>query len=70
MVRGHFFFGALDEYRIVLGKGGRELYLNPKINEGPLNYFMYPYAEVDGKALDWLAAQKELKYEVTFKAVE
>ncbi|MBE9532201.1 MAG: transglutaminase domain-containing protein [Proteobacteria bacterium] len=65
-----YYFGALDEYRIVLGRGGRELYLNPKIDDGPLNYFMYPYAEVDGKAVDWLAAQKELKYEITFKAGE
>lgn len=63
-----YFFGAVDEYRIALGKGGRELYLSPRIKDGPLNYFMYPYAEVDGKALDWLAAQTELKYRVTFKA--
>lgn len=65
-----YYFGALDEYRIVLGRGGRELYLSPEINDGPLNYFMYPYVEVDGKALNWLAAQKELKYEITFKAGE
>ncbi len=62
-----YFFGAVDESRIVLGRGGRELYLSPRINDGPLNYFMYPYAEVDGKALHWLAAQKELKYNITFK---
>lgn len=63
-----YFFGAVDEYRIVLGKGGRGIHLSPRISDGPLNYFMYPYAEVDGKALEWLAAQKELKYRITFKA--
>jgi hypothetical protein len=40
--------------------------LTPKQAGGPINYFMYPYAEVDGKPLEWLAAQKDLKYKVTF----
>jgi transglutaminase-like putative cysteine protease len=64
-----YFFGAVDEYRIVLGRGGRGHYLNPPQKDGPLNYFMYPYAEVDGKALEWLAAQKKLKYQITFKEI-
>lgn len=63
-----YYFGAVDEYRVALGRGGRGYYLNPRQNDGPLNYFMYPYAEVNGKGLDWLAAQKELKYKITFKA--
>lgn len=67
---GDYFFGAVDERRIVLGRGGRELYLNPRLKDDPLNYFMYPYAEVDGKALNWLAAQKELKYNITFKTMD
>ncbi len=62
-----FYFNGVDKYRISLSEGGRSLYLSPKQNDGPLNYFMYPYAEVDGKALEWLAAQKDLKYKVTFK---
>ncbi len=65
-----YFFGAVDQYRIVLARGGRGYYLNPRQNAGPLNYFMYPYAEVDGKALEWLAAQKELKYRITFKNLD
>lgn len=60
------YFQALDPYRIALATGGRDFYLNPKQQGGPLNYFMYPYAEVDGKPLEWLAAQKELKFKVTF----
>ena len=62
-----YYFGALDEYRVALARGGRGYYLNPRQNDGPLNYFMYPYAEVNGKAVDWLAGQKELKYKITFK---
>lgn len=65
-----YYFGAVDEYRIALGRGGRAIYLNPLQADGPLNYFMYPYAEVDGKALEWLAAQKRLKYRITFKETE
>ena len=63
-----YYFGAVDEYRIALARGGRGYYLNPRQNDGPLNYFMYPYAEVNGKALEWLAAQTDLKYKIKFKA--
>ncbi|MFQ5464434.1 MAG: transglutaminase family protein [Thermodesulfobacteriota bacterium] len=65
-----YFFGAVDGRRIVLGRGGRALYLSPPQKDGPLNYFMYPYAEVDGRALGWLAEQGRLKYRVTFKAAD
>ena len=63
-----YYFGSVDQYRIALGRGGRGYYLNPRQNDGPLNYFMYPYAEVNGKSLEWLAAQTDLKYKVKFKA--
>ncbi|MCR4304578.1 MAG: transglutaminase-like domain-containing protein [Gallionella sp.] len=63
-----YYFGGVDQYRIALARGGRGYYLNPRQNDGPLNYFMYPYAEVNGKSLDWLAAQADLKYKVKFKA--
>lgn len=61
-----YYYGAVDEYRIALARGGRGYYLSPPQKDGPINYFMYPYAEVDGKALDYLS-QKELKYKVTFR---
>ncbi|MCR4298486.1 MAG: transglutaminase-like domain-containing protein [Gallionella sp.] len=63
-----YYFGGVDQYRIALARGGRGYYLNPRQNDGPLNYFMYPYAEVNGKSLEWLAAQTDLKYKVKFKA--
>jgi transglutaminase-like putative cysteine protease len=43
-----YFFGAHDENRVELSKG-RDVVLAPKQQGDPLNYFVYPYAEVDGK---------------------
>ena len=63
-----YYFGGVEQYRVALARGGRGYYLNPRQNDGPLNYFMYPYAEVNGKSLEWLAAQTDLKYRVTFRA--
>jgi transglutaminase-like putative cysteine protease len=59
-----YFFGAQTETYIDLGTG-RDIILNPKQDSGPLNYFMYPYAEVNGEALDFIS-QEYLKYTVTF----
>jgi transglutaminase-like putative cysteine protease len=47
-----YYFGAVDEYRIVLQRGGRGLSF-PEGNARKVNYFMYPYAEVDGLPLDY-----------------
>ncbi len=41
-----YFFGAVDEYRIVLERGGRGINLYPSQDGEALNYFMYPYAEI------------------------
>jgi len=43
-----YFFGAHDENRVELSKG-RDVVLTPRQQGDPLNYFVYPYAEVDGK---------------------
>lgn len=64
-----YYFGGVDSNRVTLAKGGRGYYLNPRQADGPLNYFMYPYAEVDGKALEWLAAQNKLKYKITYNKI-
>jgi len=63
-----YYFGGVEQYRIALARGGRGYYLNPRQNDGPLNYFMYPYAEINGKTVDWLAGQTDLKYKIKFKA--
>jgi transglutaminase-like putative cysteine protease len=43
-----YFFGGHDANRIQLSMG-RDLKLNPAQRGEPLNYFVYPYAEVAGK---------------------
>jgi transglutaminase-like putative cysteine protease len=43
-----YFFGALDANRVQFTMG-RDLTLAPKQDGPPLNYFVYPYVEVDGK---------------------
>jgi transglutaminase-like putative cysteine protease len=43
-----YFFGAHDENRVQLSVG-RDITLSPKQAGEPLNYFVYPYVEVDGK---------------------
>ena len=46
--RREYFFGVHDENRVELSKG-RDVILTPHQHSGPLNYFVYPYAEADGK---------------------
>ncbi len=60
-----YYFGAVDESRIAYGTG-RDLILAPPQKDRRLNYFMYPYAEADGKALDDLFGFN-LGYTITFK---
>jgi transglutaminase-like putative cysteine protease len=54
-----YFFGAHDENRVEFTRG-RDLVLNPKQQGEPLNYFVYPYAEVDGKA--FAGVEKSFSY--------
>ena len=60
-----FFWGGLDPYRIQLSHA-RDLVLTPRQAGAPLNYLMYPYAEVGGKAVDWLDPAK-FKYTITYR---
>ncbi len=46
--RRTYFFGAHDENRVQFSRG-RDLVLAPRQSGPPLNFFVYPYAEVDGK---------------------
>jgi transglutaminase-like putative cysteine protease len=45
-----YYFGNLTEDRIAFSTG-RDLELVPRQDGPPLNFFVHPYAEVDGKAL-------------------
>ncbi len=46
-----YFFGTLDANRVQFSIG-RDLVLQPKQDGAPLNYFIYPYVEVDGKPFE------------------
>ncbi|MGH9712332.1 MAG: transglutaminase-like domain-containing protein [Candidatus Acidiferrales bacterium] len=48
-----YYFGTLDENRIMFTLG-RDIRLKPGQKGDLLNYFVYPYAELDGKPLDGL----------------
>jgi transglutaminase-like putative cysteine protease len=43
-----YFFGAIDQNRIKMSLG-RDIQLYPPQKAAPLNYFVYPYAELDGQ---------------------
>ena len=51
-----YFFGAHDENRVAFTVG-RDIMLNPKQAGGPLNFFIYPYAEIDGKPVSDITRQ-------------
>ncbi|MEE9583785.1 MAG: transglutaminase domain-containing protein [Dehalococcoidales bacterium] len=53
-----YLFGAQTETYIDFYTG-RDVTLNPAQKGGQLNFLMYPYAEVDGKPLDYLAIYDE-----------
>jgi transglutaminase-like putative cysteine protease len=61
-----YYFGAVDENRIAFGTG-RDLILNPPQRGEPLNYFMYPYAEADGKPLNEDLYGFNLGYTIGFR---
>ncbi|MBU1738564.1 MAG: hypothetical protein KKG35_10530 [Proteobacteria bacterium] len=48
-----YFWGGVDAYRLRLSEG-RDLTLNPPQAGEPLNYLMYPFAQVGDATLDWL----------------
>jgi len=54
-----YFFGAHDENRVQFTIG-RDIILNPRQSGEPLNYFIYPYVEVNGKP--FTAVTRSLRY--------
>jgi transglutaminase-like putative cysteine protease len=51
-----YFFGSVDANRIQFSTG-RDITLSPEQKGPPLNYFVYPYVEVDGKPYELLNKQ-------------
>lgn len=46
-----YYFGSLDPNRVQFSVG-RDLLLQPRQDGPPLNYFIYPYVEIDGKPFE------------------
>ncbi len=59
-----YFWGGIDPFRVKLAQG-RDLILNPPQAGEPVNYLMYPYAQVGKKVLDWLDPES-FKYAITY----
>ena len=62
-----FYWKGIEPYRIKLSTG-KDITLNPAQKNAPLNYFMYPYAEIDGKPVDFLAPDK-FQYSIFWKVL-
>lgn len=63
--RHDYYFGSLDPHRVEFTKG-RDLVLSPPQQGEPLNYFVYPYVEFDGKPL---ADKNRVKLSFSYKNV-
>ncbi|MDR0526716.1 MAG: transglutaminase-like domain-containing protein [Spirochaetaceae bacterium] len=61
-----FFWNGDNLFRIALNRGDRGMVFDPAQQGEPLEYFMYPFAQVDGKTLDYFSPN-EFKYKVSFK---
>ena len=55
-----YFFGAIDASRVQFSTG-RDLTLVRRQDGPPLNYFVYPYVEVDSKPYDRI--EKQFRFE-------
>jgi len=58
--RKRYLFGNLDPDRVELSRG-RDLILTPRPKEGPVNFLIAPYVEVDGKAFSETKIRLEYK---------
>lgn len=59
-----YYWGGIDAKRIKLSQG-RDLSLAPPQQGEPVNYLMYPFAQVGGQTIDWLDP-KTFKYSLTW----
>jgi len=59
--RHAYYFGHLDAARVAFTMG-RDLKLAPAQQSAPLNYLIYPYVEVDGKAMPKESIKNHFEY--------
>ncbi len=62
----NYYFGSLDQNRIAMETGTQSV-LNPPQKGAPLPYFMYPYAEADGKPLNEDLYGFNIGYKISFR---
>jgi transglutaminase-like putative cysteine protease len=60
-----YFWGGIDAYRVRLSEG-RDLTLAPPQQGDPVNYLMYPFAQVGGQTVDWLDPAA-FRYTITYR---
>ncbi len=60
-----YYWGGIDQHRVKLSMG-RDLFLNPQKKGFPVNYLMYPFAQVGGVTIDWLNPA-DFQYKINFK---
>lgn len=56
-----YFFGTIDRDRVALSRG-RDLVLEPAQSGGPVNFLIYPYVEIDGRA-DVAKVERTFRFE-------
>lgn len=62
-----YFFGSRDANRVFFSYG-RDIRLSPEQKGDPLNYFIYPYAELGGKPVSGLQTHFSFREEQPVKA--
>lgn len=60
-----YFWGGIDAHRVKLGEG-RDLTLGPPQAGKPVNYLMYPFAQVGATTVDWLDP-KTFRYAIRYR---
>lgn len=60
----NYYWGGIDPYRIKLSEG-RDLALNPLQSGQPVNYLMYPFAQIGPDTIDWLDPAT-FQYKITY----
>ncbi|MFC1746452.1 transglutaminase-like domain-containing protein [Candidatus Riflebacteria bacterium] len=56
-----YFFGSIDAHRVRFSEG-REFDLKPRQNSGPVNFFIYPHLELQGKKVSIAEKNFHVKY--------
>jgi transglutaminase-like putative cysteine protease len=64
--KAKYFFGAIDTDRVMFSMG-RDIQLVPAQKGQPVNYFVFPYAELDGKPYDAITHQASFRDDAVVK---